>query len=212
MNPLKPIFRAPHSIRVVPQRFLVGLTWLTVVSGFAGCASEPPILTFFDVGNQRNYRSYYIEIYKDGTVHYHGNRDVNAIGDRYGTISPEQVNEMVSLYKGLYRSHEKMLNEFFWPKYRNRYELSPEKRAELERYKESYADNIFGPQSIVFHDGGHVSQYAPAGGYYVDLIGILNGFIDLERWICLHDNNPDNEYCQPRDHSPGFKLLMERIK
>ena len=105
-----------------------------VLIGFPvnGLAKEQPILVFkadYEVGSADH--KYQLELYADGNVHYHGERDVNVIGDRYGKITPKQVQKILELYKKVYEKKQKSIAEFM-ARYEKRQELSQDERSRLE--------------------------------------------------------------------------------
>jgi|GEM_PF-4970476 len=190
-------------------RLSLGITLLSMI---IGCAAGPPVLVFDEHGVfDLAWQDYQIELYADGTVHYHGKADVNVIGDRYGKITPEQVQKMVGLYERLYENKQKMLAKYFYPKYEKRYSLDPHQRDELERYKKNYIDRKNWDTSITFNKEDEVSQYAPVGAFLPDFLGILNEMIDMDAWLCYPKNHPRRYYCPILNHSPNYRNLMESI-
>lgn len=188
-----------------------------VLIGFPvnGMAKEQPILVFkadyvVDLADHK----YQLELYASGKVHYHGERDVNVIGDRYGKITPKQVQEILALYKKVYEKKQKSIAEFM-ARYEKRQELSQDERSRMEWDKKFDIDRTVWMNYITWNDHGQAKTYASNSVLIHDFLSILNSMINIEKWFCYPKSNPRREYCPVLTHSPDFqvlKILMESTK
>lgn len=196
-------------------RYRLCLTALCMVLiGFPvnGMAKEQPILVFkADYEADLAGHKYQLELYADGKVHYHGERDVNVIGDRYGKITPKQVQKILVLYKKFYEKRQKRIAEFM-TRYEKRQELSRDEQSRIESEKRIYIDRAVWMNYITWHDHGQAKTYGSNNLIMDDFLGILNQMINIEKWFCYPKFNPGREYCPVLTHSPDFKILMESIK
>jgi hypothetical protein len=181
-----------------------------VLSIMISCAEESPMLIFDIHGTYSTPESFQIELYADGTVYFHGKEGVNVIGNRYGKITPDQVQKIVDLYKKLYQKKEQRVADFL-KSYEKRWSLDVFGRAELERHKKDFIDRKEWSTSITFIFKGETSQYAPVGANFNEFLGILNEMINMESWLCFPKSHPMREHCPIFDHSPNYKLLMDSI-
>ncbi|WNB74015.1 DUF6438 domain-containing protein [Methylomonas koyamae] len=194
------------------SRWLFRLMILWILSIGSCPAKSPPVLIFDEHSEQSlAWLKYKIELYADGTLHYHGVDDVNVIGDRYGKIKPKQVQYLVDLYQKLYQKRQQELSEFM-TRYENRHNLSPDKQYHLERYKREYIDDRDWATSIIYNNGNEISKIAPVAVHLDEFLGILNDMINLESWLCFPKSHPRRKYCPILNHSPNYKLLMDYIK
>ncbi|WP_427501727.1 DUF6438 domain-containing protein (plasmid) [Methylomonas sp. MED-D] len=193
-------------------RWLLRLMILWILS-IGSCPAKPPPVLIFDKHGVQSaaWLNYQIELYADGTVHYHGVDDVNVIGDRYGKIKPKQVQYLVDLYQKLYQKRQQELSEFM-VRYDNRHNLSQDEQYNLERYKIEYIDDRDWSTSIIYNNGNETSKIAPVAVLLKEFVSILNNMINLEPWLCFPMPNPRREYCPILNHSPNYKLLMDYIK
>ncbi|MCQ8116276.1 DUF6438 domain-containing protein [Methylomonas rosea] len=192
--------------------WLLRLTVIWMLSIGSCPAKSPPRLIFDKHGVQSAaWLNYQIELYADGTLHYHGIDDVNVIGDRYGKIKPKKVQYLVDLYQKLYQKRQQALSEFM-ARYDNRHNLSQDEQYHLERYKRDYIDDRDWATSIIYNNGNETSKIAPVAVHLDEFLGILNDMINLERWICFPKSHPRRKYCPVLNHSSNYQLLMDYIK
>jgi hypothetical protein len=190
---LDPIYSIIPSLIIDWTFFRYVAIWVLFSAMTMGCATTPPILTLVDHGSGMDPNispapDFRIELFEDGKLHYHGIKSVNVIGDRYGQITPDQVQKMVDLYKRLYKKKQKRLDDFYH-RYEKRFTIDPMKRIELEEYKRRYLDWREWEEYMLYHDNNETSRLGPIGSNSSELLGILNQMINLESWVCY--SNPD---------------------
>ncbi|OAI06058.1 hypothetical protein A1353_10255 [Methylomonas methanica] len=194
------------------SRWILSLMVLWISSTGSCLAKSPPVLIFDEHGvKSAAWLNYQIELYSDGSVHYHGVDDVNVIGDHYGKIKPKQVQYLVDLYQKLYQKHQQARSEFM-VRYENRHNLGQDEKHHLERYKREYIDDRDWDTAITYNNGSEISKIAPVGAHMNEFISILNDMINLEPWLCFPKHNPRRKYCPVLNHSPNYQLLMDDIK
>ncbi|MFZ2449198.1 MAG: DUF6438 domain-containing protein [Methylovulum miyakonense] len=149
--------------------WLLRLTSLAVLYfGLGGCASladiakEPPVLTLSSAGISLDGSkpTYTFQIYRNGLVRYHGEVNVNALGDRQAKITTGQVQQLVDMYKKINNLFELMRKE---------------------------APDLFGhnhlPYLFQLQYQGEVSEIRP-GGYAHNLFIIFSKMVPFESWVC----------------------------
>lgn len=182
-----------------------------------GCAAEPPILTLIDHGSGMDpdispAPDFRIELFEDGKVHYHGIKSVNVIGDRYGQITPEQVQKMVDLYKRLYQNNQQMLAKYFYPEYNNRFSIDPMKRIELEEYKRRYLDWREWEDYMLYNGNDTSSRYGPLGSLSIEILSILNQMINLGPWVCYPKPDKRHYACPVLKASTNYQEFLNYLE
>jgi hypothetical protein len=122
--------------------------------------------------------NYIIKIYRDGKVHYHGDKimshgvltqQVGVIGDRYAQMTQAQLNELIIYFLSL------------------PFEVA--KKYEMKRGNEVWAKTI-GYKDI------YASMHMNDPAVFAVLIKRLDKLISIRQWVCLPKNRPEyNDHC-----------------
>jgi hypothetical protein len=163
----------PNTIPTNLTRLICLSLWLVLLFPASSSAKVPPVLTIMGIGGTidgPNSR-YVIEIYEDGLVHYHGNSKVNVIGDREVKITPQQVQQLIAIYKKIDKIFKK------W-------------EARLGKSKLLAHDSYL---SVHLQYQGEISVFYSLGIYIDNLIVPLNKMVPIKDWICFPENDPVNK-------------------
>ena len=210
----------PQRVRTAIRRnagWLWRLTALVLLSSImTGCAVTPPILTLVDHGSGMDpdispAPDFRIELFEDGKVHYHGIKSVNVIGDRYGQVTPEQVQKMVDLYKRLYERKQKRLDDFYH-RYEKRFTIDPMKRLELEEYKRRYLDWREWEDYMLYNYNNESSRFGPLGSLSIEILSILNQMINLEPWVCYPKPDKRHYACPVLKASTNYQEFLNYLE
>ncbi|MDD5271597.1 MAG: DUF6438 domain-containing protein [Methylovulum sp.] len=115
--------------------------------------------------------SYAIEIYEDGLVHYHGDINVNVIGEREAKITPQQVQQLIATYKKIDKLFKK------WEA--------------LDKNGALQVHDIY--ISVRLQYQGEMSERYALGLYIRNLVIPLNRMVPIKDWICFPENDPANK-------------------
>ncbi|POZ51546.1 DUF6438 domain-containing protein [Methylovulum psychrotolerans] len=136
-------------------------------------AKVPPVLTILTGGITIDgpHTAYTIEIYEDGLVHYHGDVKVNVIGDREAKITPQQVQQLIAIYKKIDKIFKK------WEA--------------LDKYGELYPHDSYVAVQLQYQ--GEISVRHALGLYIDNLTYPLNQMTPIKNWLCFPENDPVNK-------------------
>lgn len=143
-------------------RFICLSLWLVFLLPMTSSAKDtPPVLTIEHGGRTIDgpVAGYTIKIYEHGTVHYHGDIAVKALGDRKGRITPRQVQQLISIH----RKTDKVLKKW-----------ETDDRYDRLRPNDNHVWTTLQYQ-------GEISK--SFGGFTTDLVKALNKMLPIEKWI-----------------------------
>jgi len=126
----------------------------------------------------RGQPNYIIKIYRDGKVHYHGDKimshgvltqQAGVIGDRYAQMTQAQLNELIIYFLSL--------------------PFEESKKYEMKRGNEIWA------KTIDYKDV-YASMHMNDPMVFAVLIKRLDKLINIRQWVCLPKKHPDfNDHC-----------------
>jgi len=163
----------PNTIPTNLTRLICLSLWLVLLFPASSSAKVPPVLTIMGIGGTIDgpNPSYAIEIYEDGLVHYHGNSKVNVIGDREVKITPQQVQQLIAIYKKIDKIFKK------WEA--------------LDKYGELHPHDSY--LSVQLQYQGEISVLHSLGLYIDNLTYPLNQMTPIKNWLCFPENDPANK-------------------
>ncbi|MFZ2449196.1 MAG: DUF6438 domain-containing protein [Methylovulum miyakonense] len=135
-------------------------------------AEESPVLVLSSWGRTIDgpLPTYTFEIYRDGSVHYHGEVKVKVIGDRQAKITPKQVQQLIATYRKI----DDIFKEY--------------ERDKGYKLTGGHADHYI----FQLQYQGETSKLV-VGGFANDMFINLNKMIPIKSWICFAENDPLSE-------------------
>jgi len=141
-------------------------------------ANNEPVPVFELKDTSWGQPNYIIKIYRDGKVHYHGDKimahgmlfqKVGVIGDHYTQMTQAQLNELIIYFLSL------------------PFEVA--KKYELKRGNEVWAN-------IIDYKDVYASMHMNDPAVFAVLIKRLDKLINIRQWVCLPKNHPEyNDHC-----------------
>jgi hypothetical protein len=177
-----PVKKSSQAIKLLLIILILGLFFCREIS-----ANNEPVPVFELKYTSRGQPNYIIKIYRDGKVHYHGDKvmahgvltqQVGVIGDRYAQMTQAQLNELIIYFLSL------------------PFELS--KKYEMKRPSLPVSN-------IINYKEFYMSIYMNDPVFYDFLTKKLDELIDIRQWVCFPDDYPK----YPKDH-PKYKTCLLR--